>query len=577
MKKNRFEDQAIKRSLQLTFARMVRIFLVVFAILLIAYQKMNSSSTKIQNNNIPIMARSSSAIEHNLEVQNAIYKLCLTTDQTLKETYKTQVEEADLALQADLKYILKNNVDCKVHVVAVQELLQEALPYRSNAILYSSSGKNDEAIALLEAEYFNRIEAVKTELQAVYNTVDQETKTIILGYKRNTLLLSVLCIASIIGALIWVSWLLKRLVTNIEKPLKQIENAMKEMAKGNLNVKLDYKASNELGELANQFRITESQLKNYITNIADILGALSNRKCNIEVKVEYKGMFYPIKHSLEIIIKVFNEVIANIYHATLSVQKHALKVSRISKNLSTGSVTQTASVQQLVTTIEGISKDVDENALNAKEMWEHAIVMQEQLQLENTKMQELVKSMGEITTTSREINKVIAMIEDISEETHLLALNATIEAARAGSMGKGFAVLAERITKLADATREATKTTRDLVKRSVNAVQKGNHIAADTAQLIEEVTEAIQEILDYTKDIASASANQSQALQAFNESIEKITYVIEANTSLAIEIEENGEHLLKNTDALLDVLKTFQIQNNNEEIVYEWIGETQTA
>ena len=92
--------------------------------------------------------------------------------------------------------------------------------------------------------------------------------------------------------------------------------------------------------------------------------------------------------------------------------------------------------------------------------------------------------MDNITETSREIENIIAAIEDIASQTNLLSLNASIEAARAGEAGRGFAVVADQIGKLANDSAQSAISTKELIVKSLEEIEKGNKIVHETMETI---------------------------------------------------------------------------------------------
>lgn len=559
--KNKFENRSIKKSLYITFFSIVIIFTVVLGIMLFTLQISSRNLGSIQDKYIPILNSVAEARYNNLSAQNAIYKLCLTKKSERKGKYKTDSENADMMLQKNLQYILKSEPNTKKNIVAIQDALQEALKYRNSAILHSSQGENEEAINVLEENYIDQMEEVEEQLDEVYQTIYSKTNSYIQNYKRQITVLIAFFMIVIITVIILTMKLSKKVINQIQKPLSEVGNVISEMAKGNLDYQLTYIAKNEFGILADQVRATEEQLKSYIVNISQTLDLLSNKEFDIAVREKYYGMFLPIKESFDLIINVLNNVIRSIRSIGTSINEQAETINLISDKLSSGAINQNSLVQNLQATIEEISAEVEVNAKNAKEVSENAISINKKLEHGNTYMSLLKTDMKDITYSSNEIGKIISLIEDIADQTNLLSLNATIEAARAGIAGRGFAVVAQEISKLSLETGNAAKLTKNLINKNIMVIEKGNISVEETAEIITDVSKSFCNITSCTEMLANSSENQAKELNEFNKSIEAISYIIQDNTELAMEIDQNGTKLGKIAGTLMEELEDFQIFN----------------
>lgn len=550
-----FENRSVQKSLYHVFFQVIGVFVLVFLFVYVIFINCIFNLREIQKENIPILIEIEEAKTNNLTVQNSIYKMCLTNQAEKRNKYKTEAENSDMNLQKNLKYIMKSVPEAKKNIVKIQKNLQEAVSFRNNAILYCNQDKNEEAISLLENHYIDKMNAVEGQLNDVIKMIHNKNSTMISSYIRNIILFSIFLSIILISTICLGIKLSRKIVKKIQKPINEVGNVICEMSKGNLQIELTYEAENEFGILAGQVRDMKKQLMIYITNISDTLTYLSNKNFDLHVEQEYHGMFIPIKNSMETIISVLNKMVLSIYNISKSIGNQSENVNKVSGELLNGSKKQLLSVQDLLTTMDEISLQVNLNVENAKEVSEKTQHIQMNLNYGSQSMDSQKAHMMQIIESSNEIEKVVSCIQDISDQINLLSLNAAIEAARAGQAGRGFTVVSQEISKLAADTSDAVKMTKGLIKNNIQAIYEGNDSMKETAEILTQVVESFSDITSCAKVLASSSQTQAQEMNEFNKSIKQISHVIENNTSLSGDLEENGRQLAGTARKLIDELE----------------------
>lgn len=166
----------------------------------------------------------------------------------------------------------------------------------------------------------------------------------------------------------------------------------------------------------------------------------------------------------------------------------------------------------------------------------------------------LQEAIANISSLSREIEKIIVEIADIASQTNLLALNASIEAARAGESGQGFAVVATEVGNLATRSSQAAKETNEMITNSINAINEGLKLTKDTAAAFGSVVQEIERANTGVEEIAKmVRKNVAVVGQAVAE-LEKITSVVNANAEISESSKQISANMADITERLLNIV-----------------------
>jgi len=277
---------------------------------------------------------------------------------------------------------------------------------------------------------------------------------------------------------------------SITTPLRKTTNMIKDIAQGegDLTKRLDASSKDELGELAKWFNTFVDKLQSIVKEISGNTNTLSASS------EELSAVSTQLAANAEEMTAQSNTVASATEQATANTNN----ISAAAEEMSTG-------VNTVATAIEEMSSSLNEVAKNCQK--ETKIAADANSQAQSTR--DMMERLG---VSSKEIGKVIEVINDIADQTNLLALNATIEAASAGEAGKGFAVVANEVKELAKQTAQAT----DQIGTQIEAMQSNttNAVAA-----IEAITKVIQEINDISHTIVSAVEEQSATVNEIAKSV----------------------------------------------------------
>lgn len=191
----------------------------------------------------------------------------------------------------------------------------------------------------------------------------------------------------------------------------------------------------------------------------------------------------------------------------------------------------------------------------------YALMMESvsEAQGEKAQMQELQEEMRRIKEISGEIEEIVTSIEEIASQTSLLALNASIEAARAGEAGRGFAVVADQIGKLATDSANAVVSTKSLIGKTVEEVDKGNAATQKTVVSFERIIKELEDFADKARKNSEVSKEQSVALQQIEKGIDQISLVTSQNAASSQECSAISEELAARAAELDSLVERFKL------------------
>lgn len=207
-----------------------------------------------------------------------------------------------------------------------------------------------------------------------------------------------------------------------------------------------------------------------------------------------------------------------------------------SKELSSASSNSAASLEQTVTSLEELTSMVKRNSEHAQEAAALSSASRVAAESGEHEMKNLIQSMSVISASSKKIEEIINVIDDIAFQTNLLALNASVEAARAGEQGKGFAVVADAVRSLAQRSANAAKDISSLIKDSVDQIEEGAKVADRSGEVLSEIVTSVKKVSDLNSEIAAASKEQSIGIHQISAAMNQLDTATQSNSASAEQI-----------------------------------------
>lgn len=488
-----------------------------------------------------------------------VREMALNDDTSSYDGYEKTIARFLEDVDSQIKIIKNKGVVSEEKYTEYATALSDWKKLTSSIIEEIKSGNQQQGVD----DILNKCTPALNKLVNIALELDEITDVVSAKAVQNTIVYAVLGIVFIIFFFV-VAYVISRktgndILVSILEPLHAIEDVAKELTEGNLHSTLDYRSEDEIGRLAHSMRKSIRILGSYVDDIDRAMKLFSEGNFDVKPNVEWKGDFVGILHSFMDFEASMANIVKGIQQASNQVSGGAEQVSSGATELADGATNQAASVEELTATVENVAEEVRNNSQAASEISSKVVLLGNEILENDTKMQDMVKSMLEIKEASMQIDKIIETINDIASQTNLLALNASIEAARAGEAGKGFAVVANQVNQLAEQSSQAVKESAALIKTSVNAVGKGMLLAEETAKQLEEIAKNSKVITEEVSGIADTLADQTSEIEQINEGIEQINDVVQSNSATSEECAAASQEMSNEAEHLRDMISEIKV------------------
>ncbi|MDR3352826.1 MAG: methyl-accepting chemotaxis protein [Zoogloeaceae bacterium] len=314
---------------------------------------------------------------------------------------------------------------------------------------------------------------------------------------------------------------------SVMNPIEETRSAMLRIAaENNLCLRVNYQARNEVGEMVTAFN-------GMMTKLQQSLNTIQSRMVDVHSAVE-------------------------------SLSTAAQQVATSSANQSSSTAAMAASIEEMtvsISTVSNSASDAQNVTHTAEEVSGQGCAIIEKTTAEMGMIAQTVDQASKVIqalgSESQQISSVVQVIKEVADQTNLLALNAAIEAARAGEQGRGFAVVADEVRKLAERTAQSTGDISTMIgkmqvsaneavaemARVVEQVESGQSLAKNAGQHIQEIRAGASKVFQAVAEISEALKEQSSASQDIARHMESIAQMTDENNAAAEETAVGAQRL----------------------------------
>jgi len=297
-----------------------------------------------------------------------------------------------------------------------------------------------------------------------------------------------------------------------------------------------------------------------LSDVLKSLQQLSKGDLTESIQSDYSGLFGEVVENINKTFYQLNDILGKIVTASNMVDIGVGEISLGNKDLQSRTESQASTLEETSASMEEIAASVKENSQKLQDALTMSSDASSKAQDGGKVVRDVVEAMDNIGASSKKIDDIIGVIDEIAFQTNLLALNAAVEAARAGDQGSGFAVVASEVRNLAQRSASSAREIKELIKDSANKVSEGTKLARRSGNALDDIVNVVNQVHESMEAITKSSKEQELGIQQINTAISELDKMTQQNSALVEEVTAASENMKTQTNELQKQVNNFKIK-----------------